>query len=73
MKQIVITKKQIRRLPKTDRYKGVLEYTTSKGGKRSVIFCRETKEEVIKQVNFRINGLKNGGVPVVTNDPRIKL
>jgi hypothetical protein len=73
MKQIVVTKKSIRRLPRSDRFKGTIEYTTSKGQFRSLTVTRESKAEVTKEINFRVNGLKNGGVPVVSHDPKVKI
>lgn len=71
-KQIVVTKKTIRSIHGGLHFKGTLEYTTSKGQGRSVILTREDRGEVEREINFRINGLKNGGVQVV-GGPRVKL
>lgn len=71
-KQIIVTKKSIRSVSHGLRFKGTLEYTTSKGQGRSVILTREDRGEVEREINFRLNGLKNGGVEVVAG-PRVKL
>lgn len=69
---IVVTKKSVRSISHGDRFKGTLEYTTSKGKRRSVIITREDRSEVEREINFRVNGLKNGGTPVIAG-PRVKI
>jgi hypothetical protein len=61
---INVSHKSIRRVASCDRFRLKILYTTSKGINRMVSVLKNTRDEAEKEMDFRINGLKNGGKTV---------